>query len=201
MLVRLDIVSIQVVIVDTSSIQIHLRFRNAVICASLRLENGSSLMRQVVRTAILVRDVPYGTLQLVFFEFFKELPPFFRKDQIPLYRNGRLELKACDFGGSVLRVDCICRSIYFHMTSAKFVCESQNSGDILVHQDFLYFLQQGFDFEMCWFHLISTIGTDGAEWWGVYASVPGALGFFGAWFIEACAIIRMKTCTHLRTHQ
>ena len=26
-------------------------------------------------TAILVRDVPYGTLQLVFFEFFKEFTP------------------------------------------------------------------------------------------------------------------------------
>lgn len=29
----------------------------------------------VLRTAILVRDVPYGTLQLVFFEFFKESSP------------------------------------------------------------------------------------------------------------------------------
>ena len=43
------------------------------------------IMLSKMRTAILVRDVPYGTLQLVFFEFFKELP-FFR--QIPLESGG-----------------------------------------------------------------------------------------------------------------
>ena len=33
----------------------------------------SALGRCAARTAILVRDVPYGTFQLVFFEFFKDV--------------------------------------------------------------------------------------------------------------------------------
>ena len=71
----------------------------------------------------MVRDVPYGTLQLVFFEFFKELPPFFSSIKF-------LSIVEHWKGGLRLPVN------FFPYASAKFVCESQNSGDILVHQDF-----------------------------------------------------------------
>ena len=95
-----------------------------------------------MRTAILVRDVPYGTLQLIFFEFFKELP-FFSSDS---FRIGRLELKACDFVGRVRL--CVVEHyrlsqwkegwivLLVNMQRAKFVGASQNSGDILVQKDF-----------------------------------------------------------------
>ena len=155
-----------------------MRFRNAVICASLGLENGFSPLRQVVRTAILVRDVPYGTLQLVFFEFFKELPPFFRNDPIPFLETGgwswRLVTSGCVFLGWI----SVCRSTFFHMTSARFVCEAQNSGDILVHQDFYTSYNKVVTLkcvDFIWFLPLEPMAQSGEEFTPAYLEPLGSL--------------------------
>lgn len=107
-----------------------------------------------MRTAILVRDVPYGTLQLVFFEFFKELS-FFSSNS---FRNGRLELKACDFGRSVLvyTIDGVngrkgglrLPVNFFHMQVQSLFANLKTQGTFWSTKISIL-LTPDFDFEMC----------------------------------------------------
>lgn len=191
-LVCLDIVSIQVVIVDTSSTK-SISFESLVFPKRCYL-CISTTWKWIFSVAASCEDRHFGErcsiwhLATGLLWILQGASPLFFVDQIPVY-SGTLEGWIA-FAGQLFSI-CKCK-VCLRISKLR-----GHSGP----PRFLYSLQQGFDFEKCWFHLISTIGTDGAEWWGVYASVPGALGFFGAWFVEACAIIRMKTCTHLRTHQ